>query len=287
MLTGASGYLGRHLAPRAAARADVIAACGRRPDRVTAGTVIIVDVTDAAAVAHAVDRWRPEAIIHAAAANPGAPGEHIWPVNVAGARHVAEAAARAGARVVHVSTDVVFDGRGSPYADGAPPSPTSAYGRAKAAAEAAVGAACPSAAVVRTSLIYGLSEMDRGTAGFADRLAREGRLDLWTDVIRQPVEVGHLADALIALALDHPAVAGTINVAGTQAIDRHAFGTRMLARWGVGDLGRVRAARAADTAPDVPLDLRLDLSRARALFPGLLSGVDAHVPPATGAAPIT
>ncbi|MCE7939605.1 MAG: aminotransferase class I/II-fold pyridoxal phosphate-dependent enzyme [Chloroflexi bacterium CFX6] len=174
---------------------------------------------------------------------------------------------------------VVFDGRLAPYADGATPSPVNAYGRAKAAAEAAVAAAHPGAAIVRTSLIYGLAEIDRSTAGFAARLAHGGRLTLWTDVIRQPVEAGHLADALVALALDLPAVAGTVNVAGTQAISRHAFGRRMLAFWGVGGLDRIEAGRAAEL-PDggVPLDLRLDLTRARGLFPTLLSGVDDHVP---------
>ncbi len=279
VITGASGYLGRHLAPRAAARADVVAVSGRRADRVTAGTVAVLDVTDGAAVAAAVARWRPTAVIHAAAANPGTPDAALWPVNVDGSRHVAAAAARVGARLVHVSSDVVFDGRLAPYADGATPSPVNAYGRAKAAAEAAVAAAHPGAAIVRTSLIYGLAEIDRSTAGFAARLAHGGRLTLWTDVIRQPVEAGHLADALVALALDLPAVAGTVNVAGTQAMSRHAFGRRMLAFWGVGGLDRIEAGRAADL-PDggVPLDLRLDLTRARGLFPTLLSGVDDHVP---------
>jgi dTDP-4-dehydrorhamnose reductase len=255
-VTGASGYLGRRLVRTVAVR-------GGRP--LAVGRAERIDHTDRDGVLAAFGARRPAAVIHAGAANPGRPVTGFDPVNRDGAAHVAEAAARVGARLVHVSTDVVFDGRRAPYAD-APPAPVNHYGASKAAGESAVAARCPDAVIVRTSLIYGLEEPDRGTAGFIERLRSGNALSLFTDAVRQPVWVEDLADGLVRLALDEAGrtVAGTMNLAGRQAIDRASFGRRMLAFWGVDGGDRVVDVSAADH-PDVPLDLRLDLTRAEAL----------------------
>jgi dTDP-4-dehydrorhamnose reductase len=110
-------------------------------------------VRDAGAVRSTLARLRPDVVIHTAYRQDG-PDAHE--ITVAGAEHVARAARAAGARLVHLSTDVVFDGRkGAPYVEDDPPSPVTRYGRDKAEAEERVLAAHPDALVVRTSLIYG------------------------------------------------------------------------------------------------------------------------------------
>jgi dTDP-4-dehydrorhamnose reductase len=79
----------------------------------------------------------------------------FW-LNAVGAANVARACANAGARLVHVSTDYVFDGTATePYPEDAPLAPRSAYGRTKAAGEWAVRAEAPDALVVRTAWLYG------------------------------------------------------------------------------------------------------------------------------------
>jgi dTDP-4-dehydrorhamnose reductase len=186
-------------------------------------------------------------------------------VNVVGTQLLAQAVRDLGdCRLVHVSTDMVHDGRQAPYADDHPASPLSAYGRSKARGEDVVLAACPDAAVVRTSLIYGLAHMDRGTAGFADTLGGGGALVLFEDVWRQPVWVDSLAAALVDLVLDRPQVAGRLNVTGRQVLSRAGFGHRLLDYWRVPGRDRVSGGTAAGLA-DVPLDLRLRLDRADAL----------------------
>src|SRR5207248_6235687 len=95
----------------------------------------------------------PEAIIHTAYVQDG---PDAWAVNVDGADHVARAAAAAGVRLIHLSTDVVFDGASrTAYTEADAPAPCTAYGRSKAAAEKRVRDANPAALIVRTSLIYG------------------------------------------------------------------------------------------------------------------------------------
>ncbi|MPY96297.1 MAG: sugar nucleotide-binding protein [Acidimicrobiia bacterium] len=265
LVTGATGYLGRRLVPLAAGRAEVVAA-SRTGAAVSGARPMALDLTDADSVAAALAALRPDAVVHAAAANPGAEPRRFGEVNVAGTAALARAVAGLGprCRLVSVSTDVVHDGRSAPYADDAPARPLSAYGRSKAEGESVVLAACPGAAVVRTSLVYDLDEIDRGTAGFAAALARGEAPTLFGDVWRQPVWAHSLADALVDLALSRPEVAGLANVAGRQVLSRAGFGLRLLEHWQVA--GRERAVEgSAAGVSEVPLDLRLRLDRADAL----------------------
>jgi dTDP-4-dehydrorhamnose reductase len=225
-----------------------------------------------------VERLHPTAIIHTAAVNPGQGDDaEMLRVNAGGSGHVAEGALAVGARLVAVSTDIVHDGHGGPYGDEAPPTPINAYGRSKAAGEVAVLEADPSAVVVRTSLMYGLDEMDRGTAGFAERISRGESVALFSDVLRNPVHVDTLSDALLELAQIE--YSGVLNVAGGQALSREDFGVRMLSYWGVGNLDRVRSALASDISDAIPIDVRLDSSRAENLLGMTFPGVDVVLEP--------
>ena len=271
LVTGGSSYLGRHLTVRAAEKYTVFATYHHHPGQIRAGQPLPLDLADRAAVLHLFERVHPQAVIHAAAINPGGDDEAMIEVNVAGSRYVAEGAAAVGARLVYVSTDVVHDGQHAPYAAAAP-APLNRYGRSKAAAEAAVAELCPQAVIVRTSLIYGLEEMDRGTAGFTQRLAQGESLVLFSDVIRQPVWVETLSQALLKLVeLDFT---GIVNVAGRQALTREEFGRKMLAYWGIDGLDRVTSGRAADISGTIPLDLRLTIERGETLLQMTFPGVD-------------
>ena len=180
-------------------------------------------------------------------------------MTVDGAGHVAGAARAVGARLVHLSTDVVFDGRlGRPYREDDAPTPVTGYGRAKAEAERVVLAAAPEAAVVRTSLIVGGDSPSRH-----EQLARDvagGRLSLafHTDELRCPVAAGDLADALLELAAER--FSGVLHVAGADAVSRLE-----LAELVTGSRG-LPSARAADGPVPRPLDCRLDCSLARSLL---------------------
>ena len=250
----------------------MFAGYGRRRDRVAAGRPVELDLLRGEAAAETLAEIRPDAVIHTAAINPGGPEALMDAVNVDGSRRLATAAAEIGARWVQVSTDVVHDGRNAPYADAAEPKPIGAYPRSKAAAERAVLRAVPAAAVVRTSLIYGLDEIDHGTRSFAERL-REGRpVRLFSDALRQPIWVETLARALLEIA--ERDVSGFLNVAGSQVLSREQFGRRMLRWWRIEDRGLVQSFRASKIAPQVPRDLRLRLARARELLATPLPGVD-------------
>ena len=273
LITGGSGYLGRSLIAKAAQAYTVYATYNTQAGRIAAGHAVPLSLTDRDQVLRCITTLAPQVILHTAAVNPGkGSADAMWQTNVAGSRYVAEGAAAVGARLVHVSSDVVHDGQHAPYADDARPSPVNDYGQSKAAAEAVVADIVPPAAVVRTSLIYGFTEMDNGTASFAQRLHNGQPLVLFTDVIRQPIWVETLADALLKLAaIDY---AGTLNVAGHQALTRAAFAQRLLAWWGVSTQERLQEGRAAEISDTIPLDLRLSLTKAEQLLDMSFPGVD-------------
>jgi dTDP-4-dehydrorhamnose reductase len=235
-VTGATGYLGNELARL-------------RP----AASTERVDVRDARAVDALFDRVRPELVVHTAYRQDP---PDAWPTNVEGAENVARAAARIGARLVHLSSDVVFDGRkGTAYVENDPLSPVNDYGRTKAEAEPRVLAAHPGALVVRTSLIYG------GVEPSKHELAARRAGSWFTNEIRSPVQVTDLARALLELAaLD---VAGPLHVAGADAASRAEFA----------ELIAGRPVETAKAPPSRPLDCRLDSSRAQALIETRLRGV--------------
>ncbi|MET7710139.1 sugar nucleotide-binding protein [Micromonospora sp. NPDC005413] len=219
-----------------------------------------LDVTDRAAVRALVAEVRPDAVV-------GTPYRYDdWAVTADGAAHVAVAAAEVGARLVHVSSDALHAGRPTPYADDEPPSPVHAYGAAKAAAETAVRAIDPGAALVRTSLILG--EGSKQIQLCRDALA--GRAALFTDELRCPVDVTDLADAVLELVAS--SYAGLLNVAGPDAVSRADLGLLVAERFGL-DAAGLKTTTGAATGLVRPLDVRLDSSRAAGLLRTRLRGV--------------
>jgi dTDP-4-dehydrorhamnose reductase len=265
LVTGGSGYLGGEVVRQAADAGWAAVGTSHR----TLGPVPL-DVRDRAAVAALVAEVRPDCIIHTAYLQGG---PDAWTTNVEGSANVAQAAASAGARLLHLSTDLVFDGRaGRPYREDDPAKPAIEYGRSKAAAERAATAAHPAATLVRTSLIYGgeaLSSHEHRILEVAD-----GHADLafFTDELRCPVRVGDLARALLALV---PATAaGPLHLAGADGVSRYEFACLVTEAHGRRS-DDLHTTTSAEVAPDRPRDCRLDCSRAAALLGGPLPGVRA------------
>ena len=193
LITGAYGQLGRELRGSAPEGCELVALSREA-----------LDVSDRAAVDAAFDRWRPELVLNAAAytavdraeAEPAA----ARAVNVVGAGHLARRAAATGARLVHLSTDFVFDGTVSrPYRPDDPPAPLGVYGESKLEGERAVAEACPGAAVLRTSWVYAAHGRNfvLSTLG---RMRRGEGLRVVADQVGSPSWTGTLAPVVWALA---------------------------------------------------------------------------------------
>ena len=224
-----------------------------------------VDIRAATAVSSLITSFQPDAIIHTIGSNGV---DDLTNVIVQGATHITHAAAQVGARLIHVSTDAIFDGTDAPYDETAVPTPVNEYGRAKAEAEAIV-CQYPNHVIVRTSLIYGLEQMDHGTAWMSAALRAGKQVTLFTNQVRNPVWVETLSRACLELAGN--AFVGVLNVAGRQVMTRAEFALRMLDWWGVQDRGTLTMGPSDG---QWSLDCRLDVARATAVLTTPLSGVD-------------
>jgi dTDP-4-dehydrorhamnose reductase len=284
VITGGSGFLGRWVVRLARSGWDVTATYLNNPMHEPGVDWRRLDVQDPAAVAALLADVQSGVVIHTAALNPGQ-GTAFEAVNAVGTRHVARAAARFGARLIHVSSDVLFDGQQGSYVEADGPSPITPYGRSKALAEEAVGSSGATAVIVRTSLIYGAAatahrrslqetpwrQWDRQTRWVVGDLKAGKPVRLFTDEWRCPIWVESLAAALLELA--GLAYMGTLHVAGAQSLSRYEFGARLARFHGV-DPGGIIPALSRDSGLIRPLDCTLDGSRARALLRTRLLGVD-------------
>src|SRR4051794_9505451 len=179
-VTGGHGFLGRRtVSAGLAAGWDVVAP--------TSGEL---DVCDARAVHDAIAAARPATVVHLAFRRDDR-------TTIAdGSANMAQATRAAGARLVHLSTDDVFGGGDDPYVEASPLGPVDDYGRAKAEAEEGGRAACPSAAIVRTSLLYAADRVDPGRPvhDVEGALAGSG-FAFFTDEVRCPAAVDDVAAA--------------------------------------------------------------------------------------------
>jgi len=196
LVTGAGGQLGR----------DTVLACEAAGDEVFGFDRVGLDVTDRDAVLGAVTTLRPDAVIHCAAWTAvdacESDVDRAFSANAVAVRWVAEACARAGAHLVSISTDYVFDGsKVGPYHEWDATNPTSVYGASKLAGEREALALGASAAVARTSWVCG--EFGNNMVKTIMRLAAErDSLSFVADQIGHPSLCADLAPMLRRLALD-------------------------------------------------------------------------------------
>jgi dTDP-4-dehydrorhamnose reductase len=272
LVTGASGQLGGYLLRELSSRGvEVTAWSGSRTGSLFGIPLQPVDLGDPARVAAAFREARPEAIIHAGAIS-GVAECHRDPgraqrVNTQASAVLAELSAQAGARLLLVSTDLVFDGGKGWYREEDTPGPLSVYARTKVAAEQAV-LATPGSVVARVSLLFGPTLV--GRPAFFDQQAAalcQGQpLPLFEDEWRTPLSLATAARALVTLAAAE--MTGLIHLGGPERLSRLEMGQRLAAFLGADPSVLVPSGREqARAAEPRPRDTSLDCRRWREQFP--------------------
>jgi dTDP-4-dehydrorhamnose reductase len=247
LVTGGSGFLGQHLA--IASEADEW--------ELLAPPSAVLDIRRRERVIDEITSWKPTAVVHLAYRKDDRRSI------VDGSRNVAEAAALCGARLVHLSTDVVFPGRSQPYTESDVPFPTTEYGRLKFEAEAAVIAACPTAVLVRTSLMYGTDQLATTQHDVERAVSGHSPMTFFTDEYRCPAHAADVAAAVSALA-DLPEINGPLHVAGPDAVSRAELAVAF-ARWMGLNPARLRTTTLEESGVIRPARVVLDSSLAASL----------------------
>jgi dTDP-4-dehydrorhamnose reductase len=265
LVLGARGQLGSALVEHLAARG---VPCEARDARG-------LDVADAAALRRALGELRPAAVLNAAAYTDVDGCERdparADAVNAKGPAALAALCAERGSRLLHVSTDYVFDGRASaPLRETDPVAPLSEYGRSKLAGERAVLAASPDFVTVRTSWVFGRGKnfiaSVRARAETVLRDPAAGPLRVVDDQIGSPTWAEELAPALLDL-LDRGG-RGLYHLANRGVASRLELARFALSSLGAGlaDL-EIQPVKTVDfpLPAQRPLYTALDCSRAAAL----------------------
>ena len=268
-LTGASGLVGSNILPVAQRRGhEVIAVRGSWQGDIPGATEVIqVDLSDRHAVQASILEVFPDAIINAAGVTEpflcDRDPKGSASINIDLPETLAQLAHHLSARMVHLSSEQVFDGNSPPYKRNHPTSPSNPYGRQKAESEQRVRSAAPQHAVtLRLPLLNGNSRT--GTRSLHERLfglwASGQPAGLFRDEIRQPCGADNVAEVVVEMC-ERTDFTGTFNWAGSEALSRLEMGRRILDRFGLpADLviGLAQADRPHGT--ERPSDLSLDLA---------------------------
>lgn len=199
VIVGATGGLG----------SDLVEAF--RPDGVVGLGHGDVEITDPASVSVMLDRQQPAIVVNTAAFHnvPKCETEpaQAYLVNAIGPRHLAVECGKRGVRIVHVSTDYVFDGaKGAPYVEGDCPNPLNVYAQSKLAGEYAVLSAAGEHQVVRSSGLYGLQPCRAKGGNFIDTMfkvaAEKPEVRVVQDEVLTPTFNWDLAQQIRTIALE-------------------------------------------------------------------------------------
>jgi len=270
LVTGANGLVGSRLVARLALEWRVVAV-GRGPARVEGAEYHALELAERGPLRALIERLRPEGVIHAAAMTDVDACERdpaaAWAVNVGAVEEVAQAARAAGAHLLALSTDYVFDGAAGPYSEDDVPNPRGTYARTKRCGEEAALLIAPGAAVARVAVVYsGRPGAKRTFADSAAEALLAGReVRAFEDQHVSPT----LADnaAQMAIGLYRSRRAGIWHTTGASVVSRVEF-CRALARKLGADERLVVPTRLAEAKLLAPRPLRagLRVDKIRALL---------------------
>ena len=243
LITGASGLLGLNLALEMCGQHTVFGTVNQHPLHTALFTVIQADLLALGALEDLFELTRPDWVIHCAAlanleaceSDPALASQ----MNTELPRQLAHLCAqtrrhvtRGGARLVHISTDAVFDGSQGGYTETDPPNPLGVYARTKLEAELAVAAADPSAIIARVNLFGWSMDGNRSLAEFFfNNLSAGKHVNGFTDVIFCPLLVNDLSAILEQMLI--LGLSGVYHTVSSECLSKHDFGVRLAGRFGL------------------------------------------------------
>jgi len=232
LITGGSGFVGGNLSFVASSRWKYCTTFHSSSARNQGENAFFLDITNKESVEKMICDISPNVIIHAAAvANMNISAEnseYAMNVNVRGTENVALTAEKVRARLVYLSTDLVFSGNKSMSSEEDIPEPVCFYGKTKLEGEKVVASLSSDFCIARMALCFGLSL--NSSRCFAECIVRELKhkkeVRLFTDEFRSPIYINNLCEILLELA-ERDDLPQLLHICGQERLSRYDFGVRL------------------------------------------------------------
>jgi dTDP-4-dehydrorhamnose reductase len=269
LIAGANGLLGQKLIKVFQDDYEVLALGRQAQPRLPEGNFQYHqgDITDRRGLRDLVQNFVPNFVINAAAFTDVDDGETkrelCWQINVTGVENLAYAAQKIQARLIHVSTDYVFDGAAGPYREDDRPNPLGFYARSKLAGENVLLNSSANYAIARTMILYGTGYKIRlnFVTWLINQLRNGQPAQIVDDQFGNPTLAGELARALRALA--ESGRDGIYHLSGSETIDRYHFAVKIAEVFNL-DPQLIQPIKTSDLKQAAPRPLRsgFDISKA-------------------------
>jgi len=217
-----------------------------------------LDIAKKGDVKSLISSFHPTVILNAAAATNvdwcEVNREEAWKINVVGIENLVEAARKVGARLVHISTDYVFDGSHGPYSEDDKPNPISYYGKSKLASENAVRSGAIPYTILRSMILYGsgIGLKDSFPVWVIKSLRAGQRIRCVDDQIGNPTHVSDLAFTVTkSFELNRD---GIYHVCGKDRVSRYDFALQIAETFNL-DRSLVLRIRTGDLKQEAPRPL--------------------------------
>jgi len=230
-VTGGSGLVGSRVVEAICEKYEVTYSFNRNPNAIGSGTPLQLDISSETCIKKIVE-LKPDVVVHTSALadvdycekNP----HEAYAVNVNGTRNVAIACREVGAKMVHLSTDYVFDGTKGGYSEEDVPNPINRYGHGKLESERIVASMLNDWVLARTTVIFGWNRIwqrKNFAAWVIDSLRHGTMVRLVTDQFSSPTLAENLAGALVELAASNKK--GVYHIVGNDCLSRFDFGLKI------------------------------------------------------------
>ena len=232
MVIGASGLLGSHIVKESKNRYNVIATFNSHPIDIAGCEAVQIDITDSQKTKDIILKINPDCVILSAAQRNvdfcEKNQKEVTRINVTGAQNVAVASDKVRAKLIYISTDLVFDGSKEMYNENDPTNPVQHYGKTKLEGELQVASALDDYAIARVSVLYDWNLFDYTTnfvTWIYSKLKKNESLSLFTDQFRCATYIKNSCEAL--LSIYEKDEKGIFHVAGKNCVSRHHIGLQV------------------------------------------------------------
>jgi len=233
LITGSNGLLGQKLACDFHSYCKVIA-CDLSPETYLSFPNLSyesLDITNRRQLEFQITFYHPQVIINAAAYTDVDGCEihkdKAWATNVGGVKNLVNFCKKKKIKLIHLSTDYIFNGEKGPYAEDDPPDPVNFYGETKLESEKIIKDGGIDFLIIRTNVLYGLGDKVKPNflLWLLDKLSQNEKIKIVTDQFNNPTLADNLSSCILEMTKKN--VSGIYHIAGSEYLSRYDFASKV------------------------------------------------------------